>query len=254
MAALAAATPAGAAALQCQPYGVTTARYDVYGVACVLPLLCVAGAAWDLDRLAGDRLPHRSRGDVVAALEAVLAPGPRRSDGLPGYVPMTAPDATRAHEIAAQGTVDPSESRGERGQRITWREMTSFRERTEGRFTFRSSTWRAHEEPPPRYRPAKSGRNVGGPTRSVLSAVARDLLGQPGHRVSQTYGVSRFDHPDSSRGRTMRREGRALLAALGAWPWACARAGKLPDDWRSRAEFADRLAQWASATMLDGKR
>lgn len=258
-AALAETTPAGAPALRCWPYGFESpglaSPIHRYGVECVLPLVTVPAGAWSVEALAGDLLPARTRGEAITALEAMLlAPGaPRRADGLPAYRPC-GPDASRAQWLAARGTLEPGDGTDHHGRAVAFREITSYEVEQRGPITARFVTYAAHVEPPASYRPAKTGRNVGAPLRRVLATVARDVLDRPAHDVDRVYGLRPNRRGlyregsdlarDSSRGRTMRREGRALLAALGAWPWALAPAGALPASWRTDALYVESLRSW----------
>lgn len=259
--ALAASTPAGAPALRCWPYGFDSpglaSPIHRYGVECVLPLVTVPAGEWSVDALAGELLPAKSRGEAVAALEAMLlAPGAeRRADGLPAYA-ACGPDAGRAQWLAARGTREPDGATDHRGRAVAFREVTSYEVEQRGPITARFVTYAAHVEPPASYRPAKTGRNVGAPLRRVLATVARDVLDRSAHDVDRVYGLRPNRRGlyregsdlarDSSRGRTMRREGRALLSALGAWPWALAPAGALPASWRTDALYVESLRSWCA--------
>lgn len=94
------------------------------------------------------------------------------------------------------------------------------------------------------------GRNGANITR-VECAAAHDLVAAPFPQLSRAQGWS--DHEDhagrpggSSSAKRAVREGRNLLAGLGAWPWAHAEKGRLHDhpEWWTDPRFLAPLRAW----------
>lgn len=57
-------------------------------------------------------------------------------------------------------------------------------------------------------------------------------------------GVSKPGKDDPKGARNARRDGRRLLAALGAWPWACRPAGELEPTWWAKDDVVAELVEW----------
>jgi len=63
--------------------------------------------------------------------------------------------------------------------------------------------------------------------------------------ASRACGVTAPGSKNPSRGaRNARREGRLLLSALGAWPWALYASGELEREWWSTATAVEPLRAW----------
>ncbi len=97
---------------------------------------------------------------------------------------------------------------------------------------------------------ARLGRNGANITR-IECAAAHDLVAVPFAQLSRAQGWK--DHEDhagrpagSSSAKRAVREGRALLAGLGAWPWAHAEKGRLHDhpQWWADPRFLSPLRTW----------
>jgi hypothetical protein len=95
-------------------------------------------------------------------------------------------------------------------------------------------------------------RRLGRPAQALRAAVERDVVKREAGAVSAGLGLT--DHERHSRdgvyGHDARRlrayvtEGRALLNALGAWPWCHAPAGRLPRGWHAQEAFQASLTAW----------
>lgn len=95
---------------------------------------------------------------------------------------------------------------------------------------------------------AHTRRNLGRPARAVSAAAMRDLVGIPLEEIGEKLGLVEVT-PQSKGGGVRRtaqytRDGRRMLHALGAWPWAHARAGQLPGDWYCRGTFLVPFSLW----------
>lgn len=99
-------------------------------------------------------------------------------------------------------------------------------------------------------RGVRLGRNGANITR-IECAAAHDLVAAPFAQLSRAQGWS--DHEDhagrpggSSSAKRAVREGRNLLAGLGAWPWTHAKKGRLHDhpEWWSDPQFLTPLRTW----------
>lgn len=108
--------------------------------------------------------------------------------------------------------------------------------------------------------PQRKGQRTGRIRRDILAAVCVDIHGRPLAWVSGTVlGLS--DHEEFTKGgkiakdprkaRGYRDRGRALLAALGAWPWALAPQGKLDRHWREDRACMFSLECWAARAADD---
>ena len=177
----------------------------------VLPLIAPPGADGETDWLWRALLTIRRDGkplkpDVIERLATLLAPGPRRGDGLPAYWP--APPNV--------------------GQTQAW---AALRQRDES------------------------------PGRAILTAVAGDLQGHSLNHISgallqlhdhetRDEDVVRQDGVPVGAGR-YRKIGRALLAVLGAWPWAHAPEGRLPAGWHSSADHLNPQWVWHAAAVAE---
>ena len=97
---------------------------------------------------------------------------------------------------------------------------------------------------------------LGRPAQALRAAVEHDLLGRSPTALSEALGLRDHrlyhkdgrllsDDGDTRRFREYRSEGRRLLRALGAWPWAHAvPSGRVPRSWWERDEFLAPLECW----------
>jgi len=117
--------------------------------------------------------------------------------------------------------------------------------------------WRGNWQPKG---PQRDGQRTGRARRDILAAVCVDIHGRPLTWVSETVlGLS--DHEeftkegkvtkDPRKARLYRDRGRAILAALGAWPWKLASQGKLARHWREDRAFMFSLECWAARAVDD---
>lgn len=276
----------GTPALRCWPpnlgpgYGA-----DAWGREAILPLTAapaVGGEDWIAAALTAVRREGRPlHPESQRLLGATLAPGPRRSDGLPGYQP-SGPD-TGGAEAAAQigvlqrpyGEVGADADYTYETGRTVHREIVSYTAEPvalpalpDGSARDAQVTvtrWRQHER---RHRARGMGRNATAPIRDVLAAVSHDLLDMSASQVGEAVlglcpNADRFREqagigarvPDLARRSsswqaggaspyTAWRRGRSILAQLGCWPWAHVADGKLPRRWRSDGAILGALRQF----------
>jgi hypothetical protein len=108
--------------------------------------------------------------------------------------------------------------------------------------------------------PQRDGQRTGRARRDILAAVCADIHGRPLTWVSGTVlGLS--DHEEFTKdgkitkeprkARLYRDRGRAILAALGAWPWTLASHGKLARRWREDRAYMFSLECWAARAADD---
>jgi hypothetical protein len=108
--------------------------------------------------------------------------------------------------------------------------------------------------------PQRDGQRTGRARRDILAAVCADIHSRPLTWVSETVlGLS--DHEEFTKGgkiikeprkaRLYRDRGRAILAALGAWPWTLAPQGKLGRHWRGDRAWMFSLECWAMRAADD---
>jgi hypothetical protein len=85
--------------------------------------------------------------------------------------------------------------------------------------------------------------------RAVWAAAAADIMGLSLVDVSKMLELSEHVQPDHGERRLRgaerhRATARALLARLGAWPWAHAEDGRLKQTWRDEPHFTEPLRDW----------
>jgi hypothetical protein len=79
--------------------------------------------------------------------------------------------------------------------------------------------------------------------------VSRDLLGLSDHEAQGKDGPISATSP---RGAVRARQrGRAVLAILGAWPWAHAPDGRFPAGWRAAPAFTEPLNAWLDESRAE---
>lgn len=108
--------------------------------------------------------------------------------------------------------------------------------------------------------PQTKSQRAGRARRDILAAVCADLHGRSLSWVSGIV-LGLQDHEEFTKdgkvskeprnARRYRARGRALLAALGAWPWALTAEGRLDHDWREDRSFMFSLECWASRALDD---
>lgn len=76
----------------------------------------------------------------------------------------------------------------------------------------------------------------------ALVEVSAKVLGLTDHEMWTK--DARVTDGTARKAREYRRFGRALLARLGAWPWADVERGNLPATWRTDAAFLEPLRAW----------
>lgn len=94
---------------------------------------------------------------------------------------------------------------------------------------------------------------AGTPAWRVEAAYRYDVLGASNAEIAD--GSEYVDAEQDYRGRSrsadrLVREGRQLLAALGAWPWVVAARGVLPARWFELEPYARALADWHRESVL----
>lgn len=108
--------------------------------------------------------------------------------------------------------------------------------------------------------PQRDGQRTGRARRDILAAVCVDIHSRPLTWVSGiVLGLS--DHEEFTkdgkimkeprRARLYRDRGRAILAALGVWPWTLASEGKLERHWREDRAYMFSLECWAARAADD---
>lgn len=108
--------------------------------------------------------------------------------------------------------------------------------------------------------PQPDGQRTGRARRDILAAVCADIHHRPLTWISGiVLGLS--DHEEFTKdgkvtkeprkARLYRDRGRAILAALGAWPWTLASQGKLARGWRDDRAYMFSLECWAARAADD---
>lgn len=103
-------------------------------------------------------------------------------------------------------------------------------------------------------------RGVGVRYWRMEAAFAMDVEGKESVQVAKDFGLeTRLKLKDGSpagkmpvsrHAKAYRQAGRRLLNALGAWPWALADEGRLPQNWHEAPEYRAALAVWHRAAWI----